>query len=74
MNVNGLRSGDFVEYTSDRGCFQGVVFLCGQVVEMRDGDAICRFGRTTMRLTTDDQDNNSIRRLLPDEARALFLS
>ena len=60
MNINDLKAGDFVAYTSDRGCFDGVATRYGKVIEIRGTDAICRFGRMTMRLTTDDQDNDSI--------------
>jgi hypothetical protein len=73
MNINDLKVGDWVAYTSDRGCFEGVATRYGKVIEIRNGDALCRFGRMTMRLTTDDEDSDSIRRVTSDEARALFL-
>ena len=73
MNINDLKAGDFVAYTSDRGCFEGVVTRYGKVIEIRSGDALCQFGRMSVRLTTDDEDSDSIRRVSSDEARALFL-
>ena len=74
MNVDTLRAGDFVAYTSDRACFQGTATRYGHVLEVRNGDAICRFGRLQVRLFNDPTDPISIRRLGTDEARALFLT
>jgi hypothetical protein len=74
MNIKDLKVGDFVSYTSTRGDFDGPCTRYGRVVEIRNGEALCSFGRLTMmRLTDDDEDSDIIRRVSADEARALLL-
>lgn len=73
MRTADMRVGDWVEMTNDGGCFHGTATRYGRVVEMRNGDALVRFGRMMSIRFYAYENAIDVRKLDGDEIAALGL-